>query len=356
MEFIKGNLLEAKTQALVNTVNTVGVMGKGIALQFKEAFPVNFKIYAAACKKKELQPGKLLVVKEQTLQGEKIIINFPTKTEWYLKSKYEYVEEGLKALVDVIKEYTIESIAIPPLGCGNGGLKWDKVKALIEKYLGDLKQLHIEVYEPNEEVKEILKQQDAGKNIRLTPARAMLLYAMFYYESLGENVSLFVANKLAYFLQRLGEKSLNKLKFEAHHYGPYAVQVEHLLHNINGKYLKGLEQMNAKAFEPLELQYDKLQEVSDYVKKELSAEQRTRLSNLIKLIDGFQSALSLEILATVDFVKKDKPGISQEDIIHTIHNWSDRKRNLFQEKYIHIASNHLNNYSNRLEFLLTDEI
>jgi O-acetyl-ADP-ribose deacetylase (regulator of RNase III) len=349
MDYIKGNLLEAQTQALVNTVNTVGVMGKGIALQFKEAFPMNFKLYAAACKRKELQPGKLLVVKEQTLQGEKIIINFPTKTEWYMKSKYEYVEEGLKELVRVIDEYKIESIAIPPLGCGNGGLQWDKVKDIIEKYLGHLKQVYIQVFEPNEAVKEILKQQDTNKEVRLTPARAMLLYAMFYYESLGENASLFVANKLAYFLQRLGEKTLNKLKFEAHHYGPYAVQVEHLLHNINGKYLKGLEQMNAKAFEPLELQYDKIQEVSDYVKKELNAEQRARLSNLIKLIDGFQSALSLEILATVDYVKKENPGMKQEDIIKTIHNWSDRKRKLFQAKYIQIAASHLQHYSSQLE-------
>ncbi|AFL83244.1 putative phosphatase, C-terminal domain of histone macro H2A1 like protein [Belliella baltica DSM 15883] len=349
MEYIKGNLLEAQAQALVNTVNTVGVMGKGIALQFKEAFPMNYKLYAAACKKKELHPGQLLVVKEQTLQGEKTIINFPTKTEWYLKSKYEYVEEGLKELAKVIVEHKIESIAIPPLGCGNGGLKWDKVRSLIEKYLGNLTGVNIQVFEPNEAVKEILKQQESNKEVKLTPARAMLLYSMYYYESLGENASLFVANKLAYFLQRLGEKSLKNLKFKAYHYGPYAVQVEHLLHNVNGKYLKGLEQMNAKAFEPLELQYDKLMEVSDYVKKELSSEQRTRLSNLVKLIDGFQSALSLEILATVDFIKKDNPGITQEDIVNTINNWSNRKGKLFQEKYIQIANNHLQNYSRRLE-------
>lgn len=349
MKYLKGNLLEAHTQALVNTVNTVGVMGKGIALQFKEAFPMNFKIYAAACKRKELQTGKLLVVKEQTLEGNKIIINFPTKTEWFMKSKYEYVEEGLMELTKVIDEYKIESIAIPPLGCGNGGLKWDKVKPMIEKHLGHLSNVNIQVFEPNEAVKELLKTQDAKKEIKLTPARAMVLYAMFYYESLGENASLFVANKLAYFLQRLGEKSLDKLKFEASHYGPYAVQVEHLLHNVNGKFIKGLEQMNAKAFEPLELQYDKLKEVSNYVKSELNAEQRKRLSKLVKLIDGFQSALSLEILATVDFIRRDNREMPVDDIIKTIHNWSDRKRQLFQEKYIYIAAKHLNEYSNRLD-------
>jgi O-acetyl-ADP-ribose deacetylase (regulator of RNase III) len=348
MEYIKGNLLEAQTQALVNTVNTVGVMGKGIALQFKDAFPVNFKIYAEVCKNKELVPGKLLVVKEPTTLGEKIIINFPTKTEWYLKSKYEYIEEGLKDLVKVIENYKIQSIAIPPLGCGNGGLKWDKVKVLIEKYLGDIPNIEIQVFEPNEAVKNLLKKQETKKEVKLTPAKAMLLYAMFYYESLGENSSLFVANKLAYFLQRLGEKSFNKLKFEASHYGPYSVGVEHLLYHINGKYIKGLEQMNAKAFEPLELQYNTAKEVSDYIKKELNPEQKQRIRNLVKLIDGFQSAFSLEILATVDFIRRDNHALSQDDITKTIHNWSDRKRKLFQEKYITVAINHLQNYGNSL--------
>ncbi len=349
MKYITGNLLEAKTEALVNTVNTVGVMGKGIALQFKEAFPMNFKIYATTCKKKELHTGQLLVVKEQTLEGEKIIINFPTKTEWYLKSKYEYIEEGLKELAKIIEEYHIRSIAIPPLGCGNGGLKWDRVRLLIGQYLGHLNHVDIQVFEPNEAVKDLLKQQEVKKEIKLTPAKGMILYALFYYESLGENCNLFVANKLTYFLQRLGEQSLNKLKFEASHYGPYSVQVAHLLRGLNGQYIKGLEQMNAKAFEPLELQYDKIKEVSEYIKKELTVEQRTRLSNLVKLIDGYQSALSLEILATVDFIKKDNPNINNEALISKIHNWSDRKRTLFQERYIQIASKHLSEYSNRLD-------
>jgi O-acetyl-ADP-ribose deacetylase (regulator of RNase III) len=348
MKYLKGNLLESQTQALVNTVNTVGVMGKGIALQFKEAFPQNYKAYLVACKQKELQPGKLLVVKEQTIEGEKIIINFPTKTEWFLKSKYEYIEEGLKELAKVIEENKIKSIAIPPLGCGNGGLRWDKVKALMEKYLGHLTSVDILIFEPNEAVKEILKKQEANKEIKLTPARAMLLYAMFYYESMGESASLFVANKLAYFLKRLGEKSMTRMKFQASHYGPYAVQVEHLLHAINGKYLKGLEQMSAKAFEPLELQYERAKEVHDYITKELNDEQRQKIKNLLELIDGFQSALALEILATVDFVKKDKPGINQEDITQTIHNWSVRKQKLFQEKYISIAIKHLHDYSSKL--------
>jgi O-acetyl-ADP-ribose deacetylase (regulator of RNase III) len=348
IRYIKGNLLDANVEAFVNTVNTVGVMGKGIALQFKDAFPNNFSAYEKACKSKWLEPGKLLVVREPVFEGEKIIINFPTKTEWFQKSKYEYIEKGLAELVSVIKKEHIKSIAIPPMGCGNGGLKWEKVKPLMIQYLSALNNVEIIIYEPDEAIKELLKKQSSNKDVKLTVARAMLLYSMFYYESLGENSSLFVANKLAYFLQRLGEKSFSKLKFEASHYGPYSVGVEHVLHTLNGKYLKGLEQMNAKAFEPLELQYDKASEVSMFIKKELLPEQVNTIKNLTILIDGFQSALSLEILASVDFIRKNNPGIGKEDILKTIQNWSTRKSKLFGEKYISIALNHLQDYEAKL--------
>src|SRR5690606_38584161 len=124
---------------------------------------------------------------DATLEGERIIINFPTKTEWYKKSQYIYIEDGLKELAKIIVEYNIKSIAIPPLGCGNGGLNWEKVKLLIEQYLGGLQDVEITIYEPNNEVREILKQQDLKKDVKLTPAKAILLYSMFYYDSLGEN-------------------------------------------------------------------------------------------------------------------------------------------------------------------------
>ncbi len=350
MKYVKGNLLEAPTQALVNTVNTVGVMGKGIALQFKEAFPNNFKLYQAACKNGTLQPGQLLVVREQTLSGKKVIVNFPTKTEWYLKSKYEYIETGLQALVEAIKTHEIKSIAIPPLGCGNGGLQWPKVRTMIEQYLGEISDVEVVVYEPNEAIKSALKKQQTIKQVNLTPARAMMLYAMYYYEATGEHISLFVANKLAYFLQRLGERDFNNLKFEARQYGPYSVQVEHFLHTMNGKYLKGLEQMNAQAFEPLDLQYDTFHEVQTYVQRSLAPNQVLILDNLTRLVDGFQSTLALEILASVDYIRRQNPGIQGDHLVTAVQEWSDRKRKLFQERYIKIAENHLNQYSLHLHF------
>ena len=348
IKYTKGNILEAPAQASVNTVNTVGVMGKGIALQYKEAFPLNFREYVVACKKKLLYPGKLLIVKESNIYGEHIIINFPAKTEWFQKSKYEYIEEGLKELVSVLNKGEIKSIAIPPLGCGNGGLEWNKVKKMIEDYLSPFNEIEIILYEPNEQIKEVLKKQLTKKEVKLTPARAMLLYAMFYYEEMGETSSLFVANKLAWFLQRMGENL--KLKFEASHYGPYSVQVGHVLYYLNGTYLNGLEQMNAKAFEPIQLNYKKFQEVEQYINTELKPEQLQRLNNLMRLIDGFKSALSLEVLSTVDFIKKDKPTATEGEIVKTIQEWSERKQNLFRENYIHIAINHLHNYQNNLVF------
>ena len=277
IHYVTGNLLAASDEALINTVNTVGVMGKGIALQFKDRYPYNFQVYQQACKEGSIFPGKLLVTRDSNLSTDsKWIINFPTKKDWKHRSKYEYIEEGLKDLVRVLDQYRIKSIAIPPLGCGNGGLDWSKVKELMEKYLGEL-NVDIHIYQPNEAVSELLKQETNCREAKLTPARAMLLYALFYYESLGENSSLFVANKLAYFMQLLGEPSFGKLKFVAGHYGPYCTQVGYILHDINGKYIKGLEQMKIGAFDSLELQYSTMKEVSEYVKTKLKSEQVDRL-------------------------------------------------------------------------------
>ncbi len=351
ISYTKGNLLEAEAEALVNTVNTVGVMGKGIALQFKKAFPHNFKVYVSACKDKSFRTGQMLVVEEVAMYGNKYIVNFPTKEHWRGKSKYTYIETGLKALHEVIVEKQIKSIAIPPLGCGNGGLHWPKVKALIEQYLDDLQGVEIVVYEPSAAVKELLKAEEKVSVVKLTPARAMLLYAMFYYETLGEGSNLFVANKLAWFFQRLGVSDFARLSFKAHHYGPYSEQVVHVLHDLNGAWLSGLEQMNAKPFETLTLDYNKMDEVSTYVRQNLENEKLNKLKDLIRLIKGYQSPLSLEVLASVDFVLKENPSANLEDVTLHIRKWSKRKGELFKPEYIKIAYDHLKVYGRSLVVL-----
>ncbi|MFZ4477210.1 MAG: type II toxin-antitoxin system antitoxin DNA ADP-ribosyl glycohydrolase DarG [Saprospiraceae bacterium] len=346
MEYITGNLLEAQTEALVNTVNTVGVMGKGIALQFKERFPVNFKIYADACKKGEMQVGKMLVVKEHTLQGEKIIINFPTKVEWFKKSQYSYIEAGLKDLAKVIEEHKIKSIAIPPLGCGNGGLKWEKVKPMMDQYLGHPGHIDIQIFEPNDAVKAILQQEAVKKAVGLTPARAMLLYALFKYEKLGEVASVFSANKLAYFLQKSGEPM--RLQFVPYKYGPCAQAIEKVLYALNGKYLKGMEQMQARAFEPLQLNYETYGEVEQYIHTNLSTDQKQRLDSVFSIMDGFESTLSLEILSSVHYLISENPQLTEDQLFDLIQEWNERKKNLVTKEYVHIALEHLNAYGSKL--------
>ncbi len=338
IKYTQGNLLDAPTDALVNTVNTVGVMGKGIALQFKNRFPNNYKTYLSACKKGLFKVGELLVVQEGDLTNQKLIINFPTKVHWRSDSKYEYIESGLKALRKLIIETNINSIAVPPLGCGNGGLDWEKVSPMISSYLGDL-PTEVLVYTPNAEIKEILQKENVKKEVKLTPARAMLLYLLYQYEVYGEHASLFVANKLAYFLQRSGESL--KLNFEAHHYGPYTVQLNHVLGYLNGVYLKGMEQNQIKPFEPLIINYNKINEVNKYVETHLSFEQKSRLHGVLRLITGFESAFSLELLASVDFVKQSKKTENLDSLFNEIKGWNPRKADMFEERHIKIAIEHL---------------
>lgn len=346
IKVFEGDMMQSGAEALVNTVNTVGVMGKGLALQFKETFPSNNKAYIEACKNKTLSIGKLLSVWDEHIQlGRKLIINFPTKEHWRYPSKYEYIEKGLIALRELLQKENIKSIAIPPLGSGNGGLDWNKVKPMIEQALKGL-DTEIMIYEPNAAIKAILQKQEVKKEIKLTPARASLLYALFAFESMGEYSSLFTANKIAYFLQRKGQK-LN-LDFKAHHYGPYAIGVEKVLYHLNGVYLKGMEQGNTKPFEPLQLNYEKWNDIQQYVNKELAFEDAQRVKSLIRFLAGFTSELSLEILATVDFIVSQNPKYNIDDVMESIAHWNMRKKELFKREYVQASYDYLKNYSSDL--------
>jgi O-acetyl-ADP-ribose deacetylase (regulator of RNase III) len=147
ISFVHGDLLRAKTDALVNAVNCVGVMGRGLAAQFKRAFPDNFAAYQRACERKEVQPGKMFVV-DRGEDAPRYIINFPTKRHWRAASRIEDIEEGLNDLIEQIQSRSISSIAIPPLGCGLGGLDWTKVRPLIEHALSHIPEVQALVYEP----------------------------------------------------------------------------------------------------------------------------------------------------------------------------------------------------------------
>lgn len=334
-----GNLLNAPTEVLVNTVNTVGVMGKGIALQFKKAFPEVFKAYSEAVKQGVITIGKVQVVPLKIVDGPRYVINFPTKQHWRSPSQLAWIEAGLLDLKQQLAAHNIQSVALPPLGCGNGGLRWNEVKALIEQTLAD-SSVDIQVYEPSEAVKTILKAETTPKNQKLTPARAMLLTMLHRYRALGEEASEFAAEKLSYFLQRFGETQL-KLDFTEGYYGPYSGKVRHVLYALNGFYLRGFEQKQAEPFEALELAVQHKPLVDTYVAQQLSATQKKRLEQVGSLISGFESPYGLELLATVDFAMNETGDCEPEKILIYIRQWSARKANMFSKPHIALAIDHL---------------
>lgn len=329
-----GNLLESEAKALVNTVNTVGIMGKGIALQFKNMFPNNYKLYANACKNKELNIGQLLVTEEESLlAGKKIIINFPTKTNWRLPSEYEYIESGLLELVRVIKELDIKSIAIPPLGAGNGGLDWNKVKIILENHLSRT-DCEIFIYEPNASIQEVLKKE----RVKLTPARAMLLSVLYELVRNGEFVSEFASEKIAYFLQRFGARDTFKLEFYPNFYGPYSGKVKHVLYYLNGSYIMGYSSKDKKPFEELGIVLDAESEVNKFLDDPAHIDHKSIVENTKSFLTGFYSPFGLELLSTIDFIIEKKNIKTPEAITKELENWSDRKKTLFTNpKFIEIA-------------------
>lgn len=339
IHYTTGNLLESDAEALVNTVNTVGVMGKGIALQFKNMFPNNFKLYAKACKNNELNIGQLLVTEEETLlTGKKIIINFPTKTNWRLPSEYQYIESGLTELIKVIKERNIKSIAIPPLGSGNGGLDWNKVNQIMEKHLSDL-DCNIYIYEPTAVIQEALKKE----RVKLTPARAMLLSVLYELVRNGEFVSEFSSEKIAYFLQRFGAKEAFKLEFQPNFYGPYSGKVKHVLYYLNGSYIMGYSSKDKKPFEELSLVPDAETDVNNFLNRPENSEYKRTVDKTKSFLTGFYSAFGLELLSTIDFIISEKKNTTQAAIVKELEGWSNRKKTLFNnERFIQVALNNLN--------------
>ena len=344
IEFKKGNILNAETEALVNTVNTVGIMGKGIALAFKKAFPENFNRYKKACDNEELKIGELLITQTGKITP-KYIINFPTKVHWREKSRIEYIEKGMKRLVQVIEEKEIPSIAIPPLGCGNGGLDWQEVKKVMISALNSLPDsVNIIIFEPGYNDQSLT----TPKAKKLTPARAMLLTALKNYQVLGYGINLLVAQKLAYFMQRLGEP-LN-LEYEKGYYGPYSHRLQHLLKYLNGSYLKFREELTKPATK-VKLNYST--QVAEYTQNQLTAEQQTRLEKLQQLTEGFESPYGLELLATVDFIYQ-QTGINDKDaVLQEIGKWTNRKQEIMKPYHIEVALSRLREFYNHKQLVQT---
>ena len=345
--YTQGNLLDAPVEALVNTVNTVGVMGKGIALMFKERFPDNMKAYALACKQKQVMTGKMFVTETGELMGPRWIVNFPTKQHWRANSSMEWIEDGLQDLRRFLIEEKVQSVAIPPLGAGNGGLNWPEVRAQIESTLGDLQDTEILIYEPTEKYQNVAKNTGVKK---LTPARAMIAELIRRYWVLGIECSLLEIQKLAWLLQRtieqLKQEDVLKLQFEAHYYGPYASNLNHLLNAMDGTYLKAEKRIPDSR--PLDVIWfnDREREHVNFWLKNEAKEWLPALELVSNLIDGFESPFGLELLATVDWLLTQaeyEPTLAS--VKEGLHQWpageywAIRKLKLFDDRQLQFAIN-----------------
>jgi O-acetyl-ADP-ribose deacetylase (regulator of RNase III) len=328
----RGDLLKADAEALVNTVNCVGVMGKGVALQFKQAYPENFRVYEQACKKDLIKPGKVLVVPTMGLGNPRYIINFPTKVHWKGKSKLEYIESGLEDLARQIRAHGIQSIAIPPLGCGNGGLDWRDVEPLIRAAFERLPDVRALVFEPAG-APAVEEMAVATERPGLTRARALLIRLIKLYHQGGYRLRLLEVQKLAYFLQEAGEPL--KLNYVKHSFGPYAENLNFVLQRLEGHYIRGYGDRTRGA--EIRLEHGAAEEAEAFLTS--SPEASERLDRVARLIEGFDTPFAMELLASVHWVMKRNPAVADDEsaVVDLVHGWSQRKRDLFSSRQISIA-------------------
>lgn len=337
IKYTSGDILRADVEAIVNTVNCVGVMGRGIALQFKKAWPDNFKNYAAACKQNEVKPGSMFIVETSQLTNPKYIINFPTKRHWRGASKIEDVELGLSALARDLKEKEIKSIAIPPLGAGLGGLDWVDVRQRIEEALSDLDDVEILVYEPKgaPENDKMVKNKQVPT---MTAGRAVLIELMQRYLGglLDPSVTLLEVHKLLYFMQSSGEPL--RLKYQKANYGPYAQNLRHVLNTIEGHFVSGYADGGDAPEKELQLVPGAVEEAGAFLKQH--PDTLARFEKVAELVDGFESPFGLELLASVHWVMDQEHVESLDDVVQKIHSWNERKQQ-FSPRQITLAVNTL---------------
>jgi len=338
VELATGNLLEADVEALVNTVNTEGVMGKGIALQFSKKFPEMLESYRHACKAGEVRLGKMHVVKRTDMLNPRYIINFPTKGHWRSRSRIQDIEAGLVSLAEEIRTRGIRSIAIPPLGCGNGGLDWRVVRPAIERVLNNLSGVRVLLYAPAgaPDAADIVHRTERPT---MNPSRAIVLKILDRYFVLGYQLTLLEVHKLLYFLQESGEQL--RLRFAKDRYGPYADNLRHLLHLFEGHFTLGFADGRNQPETQIELRPGAINEANKFLGEfaEESRESLQRLERVAELIEGFESPYGMELLATVHWAATRERTLDSgvAGVLRVIEKWSPRKRRLIKPQHVELA-------------------
>jgi O-acetyl-ADP-ribose deacetylase (regulator of RNase III) len=332
IEYKSGDILTEDAEALVNTVNTVGIMGRGVALRFKETFPENFKAYQAACKRHAIQPGRMFVFETGRLTNPRYIINFPTKRHWRGKSRLSDIESGLKALAEEIQSRGIHSIAIPPLGSGLGGLDWKDVRPRIDRALRGLDGVRIVVFEPLPRA--VPEPSPISEPPPMTPGRAALVGLIDRYLRglMDPFVTLLEIHKLMYFMQEAGEPL--KLRYVRAPYGPYAENLRHVLRAVNGHYISGYGDVDDRP----DRQVGLVEGAAQRATKVLATSSTTadRFDRVADLVEGFETPYGLELLSTVHWLAKHGGAKTTDDAVAATHSWGPHKQS-WPESHIQLA-------------------
>jgi O-acetyl-ADP-ribose deacetylase (regulator of RNase III) len=325
IQYTQGDILQADAEALVNTVNCIGVMGRGIALHFKHAYPANFKAYAAACKREEVQPGRMFVY-DTGGATPRWIINFPTKRHWRGKSRIEDIEAGMDALVEEIRTKGISSIAIPPLGSGLGGLDWRQVRPIIKAALAELPDVRVIVYEPGGQPQEAIQTAVP----KMTPGRAALVGLIRSYLTgmMDTSISLLEVHKLMYFLQVAGEPL--KLQYVKAPYGPYAENLRHVLQAVNGHLITGYTAGGDAPTEQVALMPGAVEKADAFLAEH--QETNDRFDRVKGLVEGFETPFGLELLATTHWVAANEHARTNQAITDAFYAWNPRKAQFAPEQ------------------------
>lgn len=331
IELRQGDILGAEAEALVNTVNCVGIMGRGIALQFRKAFPDNFKAYQAACKRGEVQPGRMFVFETRQLTNPRYIINFPTKRHWKSKSKLSDIEAGLTSLTEEVRKRNIRSIAIPPLGSGLGGLDWSDVRPRIEQAMKTLQDVDVEVllFEPGG----ASAPTDMAKSARvpnMTAGRAALIGLMERYLAglMDPFVSLLEVHKLMYFMQEAGEPL--RLEYAKGPYGPYGENLRQVLTRIEGHFISGYADAGDAPDKQLELIPGAIEDATAFLGDHPVT--KRRFDQVVDLVQGFETSFGMELLSTVHWVTNREDAASVDEAIEKTYSWNSRKQKFTSEQ------------------------
>lgn len=340
----EGNLLRSDAEALVNTVNTVGVMGKGIALQFKKAFPDNYKVYRSACRSGEVRLGQVLVHSTGKLtENPKFIINFPTKDHWRSAARLSDIRNGLEDLVNQVERLEVQSIAIPPLGCGLGGLPWSQVEPLIRDAFAPLESVKIMLYAPVG-TPAAVDMPVAEEKPPLTRVRtAVLAIIAGYSDVVGRGATLVEVQKLAYLLERVGEPL--HLEYAKGHYGPYSKTLDHVLDALEGHYTIGLGDRSRpeEEAEPIALRPEGAKELAESV---VLHDVNQHVELVLDIVDGFNTAYGTELLASVDWTVANETNGDHdpETVSASIRSWNQRKARIYTTFHVATALERLESY------------